>query len=501
MKSVIKCVLLLGTTIHLFSQQLLWEWEYNGAGNGSDLAECIAYGDSKLFLGGNSIEHTNSLPRDFIVCAIYSNTGSTAWIYLKNGSYNGNDRCRDIAYYNGYVYATGELRENDGYRWYITKLNSSNGSPVWEYIRPSADPEPAEEGKSIDVGDDGYIYSGGQVDLDPGPTVFGVIKTDPSTGQEVWEYIREGDSNGSSCNVVIFGNDLKVYAGGYAEGTYSGDNFIVVRLDPSDGNELWTFAYNYANEDDECEVLIYGSDGGLYAGGYCEDSNGDDQFFVVRLNRFNGNYEWMYFYTPKSECHDLCLGNDGYLYAVGHANYKGLLVKINPSNGNVLEQWEFSTVSGFTSIEYGDDDFLYISGPSPNGVKIFKIDPYTMSIEWIYSDSLSNVSWLHYRNSSSLFGGGYGGTNINIRAISIDPSVGIKEHLDHRNTPLLPTRSILFLNASQAIKFFKKHQIYDFIVVDITGRNAKTLTSGAGAKILKNFAFPSSKNIKILVLR
>lgn len=157
-----------------------WVYQYDGPGNGSDVAYSIVVGtDGNLYAaGGSAGSGTNA---DFIVASLDS-SGTGRWVYRYNGPGNRDDEAKSIAlgsdgnlYAAGYSYGSGTVRD-----FTVVSLTPS-GDERWVHNYDGTASE-NDEANSVVMGTDGNIYAAGKTDGIIGNWGFTVISLNPDVG-------------------------------------------------------------------------------------------------------------------------------------------------------------------------------------------------------------------------------------------------------------------------------------------------------------------------------
>ncbi|MCK4235425.1 T9SS type A sorting domain-containing protein, partial [candidate division WOR-3 bacterium] len=225
---------------------------------------------------------------------------------------------------------------------------------------------------SLTFGFDGNLYAAGQLYDTISHTDFGIISLTTS-GVERWTYQYDYNNNTDCANEVIYGSDGNIYATGAGWGGSSNANdFVIVSLNSS-GNERWTYTYNGSadHSDDHGLSIVQGSDGNIYVAGYSKETGSGYDFTVISLTS-SGNERWVYHHNVPGDsggaAYSIVYGNDNNLYIAGY-DYSPLfdfiVISIDTSG---QERWVYrynGPGNGYDManyIIYGDDGNLYVAG-------------------------------------------------------------------------------------------------------------------------------------------
>ncbi|KPJ70937.1 hypothetical protein AMJ52_09295, partial [candidate division TA06 bacterium DG_78] len=309
---------------------------------------------------------------------------------------------------DGNIYATGCMGTGVGRDMFIVSLDDL-GSEQWVYTYDGT-ASSADEGKSITYGEDDNIYVVGFTTDSSTLKDIAVISLD-SLGNEQWFYTYDGSASGADDGFsIVYGADENIYVAGFANGTGTNKDFVVVSLDNT-GSERWVYTYNgTASGDDEALAVKYGSDGNIYAVGYSTETGHNKDFMVVSLDSA-GSENWVYLYngssSPSQEdrARSIVYGLDGYLYAAGFSTEAGTrqdfaVISLDLA-GN--ERWVYlhdglynGTVDadGAHAIMYGGDGNLYAAGYSVED------QTYNKDFAVISVDTAGNERWVYTRHGS-----------------------------------------------------------------------------------------------------
>ena len=207
---------------------------------------------------------------------------------------------------------------------YLAKLNGETGDLIWENHMNSISGmllglTEIKNGNRID-----YIISGGI-----GSTrERWVARLNGNTGSIIWQksypYAGSEEQFDTVRNVTI-GSDKFIYGSGHVQADEKDSFFVVyggnaftMKIDPSDGREVWTSLNAYA----EFAVAHQEhSNGYLY---YVADSY-DEDLSLVKIDKSNGAIASTTILSSTEQIipSDLAIGSDDYLYLGGHAGRSG----------------------------------------------------------------------------------------------------------------------------------------------------------------------------------
>ncbi len=245
------------------------------------------------------------------------------------------------------------------------------GQELWRYTYGAPGTENTGE---IAYGTDGNIYVAASCMDTTNSWDFTVISLD-TEGDERWVYRYNGPMQRTDeARSIACGPDGYIYAAGYSEDSTTLYDITVVCLDTS-GTEHWVYRYDWRNDYDEADDIIYGGDGNLYVTGRVQDrySSGMD-LSVISLDTA-GNERWVYrFGDPDSEPDNGCelgWGPDGNLYVVGMTSpltWDFTVISLTPDSAH--ERWVYryngpgNYHDGARTLTFDPDGNVYAAGGS-----------------------------------------------------------------------------------------------------------------------------------------
>ncbi|CAN0511657.1 unnamed protein product [Ectocarpus sp. 12 AP-2014] len=253
------------------------------------------------------------------------------------------------------------------------KLDGASGEVLWTWTASSLGSE-ADLFLAVDTDSNNDIVMGGRTEgywssSNPGTTPhIAVVKLDGGTGDEIWRYQEHPPDSYTSLGSYFY----------YGSGSVSG-----VAVDGDDNCFLVGQTYG---------SLVYG-----------EGDPGDSDFFVIKLDGTDGSEIWTVQggeSTSFDALHHVKVDSAGDLIAVGIGGDEDavnvVVVKFGGTNGAVL--WEYSPVTSFThdvpeSVDVDTQDDVYIAGGydalNLQGTQtetpvVLKLDGATGDVVWTY---------------------------------------------------------------------------------------------------------------------
>lgn len=297
-----------------------WVYQYNGTGNGDDIANSIAVGlDGNVYAAG--VSYGTGTGDDFVIVSV-DTAGNERWVYTYDWTGGG-----DGAY--ALVYGADHNLYAAGYSyhfisWYVFTVVSidSAGAERWIF-RTQGTGVVDEAVQSIVYGLDGNIYAAGYSYL----LDFTVVSLD-TAGIERWKYRKGQAGFNDRAFDVAYGSDGNIYSVGFLESNGTGYDFTVISLTDM-GDTNWLYSINgSANDNDVAQAIVYGADEHIYSAGWIIDTSNAEDFVVIRLDT-TGAEEWKYKYNGADNNIDkaaaVVYGQDDNIYAAGCCSDAGNL--------------------------------------------------------------------------------------------------------------------------------------------------------------------------------
>eukprot|EP00752_Nemacystus_decipiens_P016211 g14498.t1 len=269
---------------------------------------------------------------------------------------------------------------------FATVKLDGNGQVLWYWIASSSGSQ-ADVMLGVDTDSNNDVIMGGRTYgfwAEPNPEEtfhLAAVKLDGSSGLEVWRYqesppdssTSEGKvtypGSGGVVGVAVDGDDNVFLVGQTfgslvdGEGDPGDSDFFAMKLDGSDGSEIWRLQSGGGSEFDSFHAVKADSDGNLVAVGISKRTDSVD-FVVLRLSGADGSTLWEY--SPPSSSpssasasstdvlHTVDLDADGNVYVaggLGAENLQGgaadtpLVLKLNGSTGEPVWTYEGAAAS------------------------------------------------------------------------------------------------------------------------------------------------------------
>jgi len=272
----------------------VWVAQYNGPGNGNDLATALALDDSgNVYVTGFSWGGAASC-YDYLTIR-YSPLGETVWTRRYDGSSSGNSLTEnDYAHAitvddSGNVFVTGRAGESG--TWYdaTTVKYSSAGEQVW-VNRLDWGENGLDGAGEIALGPDRSVYCAGFTETDIGSYDYLVYKLDPS-GTMAWKRSYNYVSDDDSINALFVDRFGNAYVTGYSYSIEGDLDWVTIKYN-SNGDEVWIARHATFDEDDDAWDVVANSFGDVFVAGY-DYYEGSEQYAVVKYSEPDVGVSWV----------------------------------------------------------------------------------------------------------------------------------------------------------------------------------------------------------------
>jgi hypothetical protein len=373
---------------------LAWQKNFSSAGNAADFAMSIISDSSgSLYAAGSGVNiNSASSGSDWWIMKLNSADGSRIWDknFSSSGSYGdfANSLIQDLSGNSLYVagYGNNLNSASSGEDWWIMKLNSADGSRIWD---KNFSWDGRDRANSISKGLQEEIYVVGDSGLGSNSD-FRVVRLN-STGVQNWSVAFSSSIDWGFSSAYGFES---LYVAGYKGGT----GWWVMRINITNGNKIWesTFAGGpgaYAT------TVALDDSNNIYVGGYglnlaSPTSNWD--WWIMKLNATNGSRIWDKNFSTSDDSADIAysisIDSSGNLYAVGtgknltttNSNWDWWIMKLNTLNGNKIWEMNFSSQIGSSPdapyyISYDSFGNIYIAG---YGSQLARVPPNPSGGDW-----------------------------------------------------------------------------------------------------------------------
>ena len=319
-----------------------WVARYNGPGDDSDRACAIVIDNAdNVYVTGYSVGNVGG--DDYSTIKYDPTDGNELWVVRYDGPLGSTDHAQAVAVdSSGNVYVTGNSAGAGTYFDYATVKYDPNGSELW-VARYNGPDNQSDTAMAIAVDSSGGVYVTGCSKNADKIYDYVTIKYDAANGNELWVARYNGPGNGHDiAKAVAIDSFGGVYVTGYSKGSGTGDDYATIKYDPANGNELWVARYNGpGNGSDKAYAIAIDSGGNIYVTG--SSANSSDDYATIKYNA-DGNELWVARYDGPSNgadyAHAIAIDNSNNVYVTGYCQAVGgdddyATIKYDP-NGNEL---------------------------------------------------------------------------------------------------------------------------------------------------------------------
>jgi hypothetical protein len=330
---------------------------------------------------------------DFAVISI-DTAGNPRWIYQYNGIGNGDDVAKAVACGpDGNIYAAGYTKASSlGTDFTVVSLDTA-GNVRWVHNYDAGYDDVAN---SIAFGSDSTIYVGGRHAYDLAITSF-----DPDSTVN-WIYRNYSTAGWDIIIHAVVGSDGNIYATGTfydTVGIQDMNKFATLSVTPA-GSERWLCLANWDAQGVNIGYSVaYGPDDNVYASGFLYEYGTLENLAVVSYTN-NGSYRFTYRHPSGGDSGNDCgysilYGPYGDVYVAGRHEYNLIVVSLTPA-GVYNWQYQYDVYDDVAfSMVCGTDSNLYVSGSTglPPSYTVLSLDVSTGVSEM--SDPVASSCSIH----------------------------------------------------------------------------------------------------------
>jgi len=267
----------------------LWRAVVNGAANGDDQANAVAVDPVGDVVAAGVILSANG---GFAVVKLSGATGRERWRATLTGSANGFGEALAVTVDRaGDVVAVGRVTNNvTGIDFVVVKLSGATGAQIWRKDLDGALSNDVALAVTVDGSGD-VVASGFFINPDVGAD-FVVVKLDGTNGHEVWRRVLNGTASQADLAVALTvdaAGDV-IAAGTLANGTPQSPrpDFMVVKLARATGAELWRAVFAAGG----ARAVAVDAQSDVVAAGFLANASGSSDFVVIKLAAATGAPLW-----------------------------------------------------------------------------------------------------------------------------------------------------------------------------------------------------------------
>jgi len=257
---------------------------------------------------------------DFWILKLDSATGDTLWAKSYGYGNNNIDWVYSVAIDSqGYYIVTGPHQVNGGTCCWVLKLNPEDGDTVWskEYWKGA----PAEKPNSVAVDSQHYYVVTGVIrNNNWGTWDLLLVKLNPIDGDTLWTKTYGGVDNYIGWAASIDHQGYYVVAG-HTDSLGSYDVWVL-KIDPANGDTVWTKTYGGGLNDYGLSVAVNSQGDYIVAGMTYSYGAGGCDAWVLKIDHTNGDTLWTKTYGGAlyDRANAIAIDPQGY-YIIGAETY------------------------------------------------------------------------------------------------------------------------------------------------------------------------------------
>ncbi len=349
--------------VGLAGAALAFRVEIDGPGSGNDFVQEIAIDPAGNTVVAATVFVAAAFDNDFLVVKL-DPLGNELWRTQIDGTLAPNpdsDGPADVVFdANGDVVVVGQV-DNPGTEgdFFVAKLAGATGVELWrQELFGTATAAPFDVALAVGVDPNGDVVAAGQVANETPPRGnMLVAKFDGASGAELWRVEPSGTDTAGLLFLDDEARDIEidangdVFVAGVLVNAVTERDFAVVKLDGTNGAELWRSALTSAAPvgGDGAFALALDPAGDVVAVGGFADANGLNDATAAKLDGVTGATVWLVSFdgpaVPGSDLlQDVATDPNGDVYAAGFIetavdDEDFLAIKFDGATGNEL--WRF----------------------------------------------------------------------------------------------------------------------------------------------------------------
>lgn len=274
----------------------MWEYEFNGSGNGNDIAYAITLdGNNKVVATGSTMNGQSQ--EDIFTVKLNFDTGDSLYASVYNGHQNLNDKAYAITVDPlDNIIITGITTRSAGNSDIITIKYNPQCDTLWTAIFNGTG-NSEDIGRSICITDNNIIIVGGSSrnGTMEGTEDYVLLRYNTANGEEVWNktFDGAGHSTDIAYSIAVSEADNAAYiTGSSRSGSTSGtEDMVTVKYQISSGSPLDTAVYDgESSEEDIAYDIAVDAIGNVYVTGFTNTSGGLDNPFAVSTDYLTLKY-------------------------------------------------------------------------------------------------------------------------------------------------------------------------------------------------------------------
>lgn len=280
-----------------------WAKTYNGTGSSYDGFTSLCTNGTNIYTGGGSFgTGANS---DYIVNSFRISDGNPMWVSRYNSTYNLHDLPTKITYTTTgsppypITISGGMQYTTTNWKFGTVTYNTSGTMGAATLSGTNSDGLVRVTDVTTDASGNTYVVGAIQ---NTGQYDWRVIKLNTSLA-EAWAVNYDGGSSLEDCPMSIKEYSGNLYVTGFATVTGQGRNIVTKKYKGTDGSTLWTKTFNGAtNGNDEGGAIVLDNSGNVYVG--ATTNNGSNSDFITTKYNNSGTQQWQLTYNSIANTDD-----------------------------------------------------------------------------------------------------------------------------------------------------------------------------------------------------
>ncbi|MGH7893172.1 MAG: PQQ-binding-like beta-propeller repeat protein [Candidatus Binatia bacterium] len=275
-------------TKHDASGGQVWRVEIDGGASGEDDGLAVALDATGAVVVAGQATPTGQTTTRFTVVKRAAADGASEWRTDLSGD-GGSGRA--VVVDGSDVFAAGDA----GDLIVATRLAGATGTPAWRTDVPGS-ASAADVGRALAVGG-GRVVVAGRMVTTTGGQDFAVVALDATTGQEAWRYVVDGTATGAADADDAFGVAVDaagdVIAVGRLSDAATDDDLLLVKLAGASGMVLWRTPVNGGNDNaDVGQAVALDAAGNVLVAGTIRNPGTRADFLVAKFSGSTGIEVW-----------------------------------------------------------------------------------------------------------------------------------------------------------------------------------------------------------------
>jgi hypothetical protein len=273
---------------------LVWSYSYDGDGHGTDLAvDAAVDSNGNVVVTGGSVG-TGASGFDVVTFKLDGSSGAVLWSRRFDSGFGSEFPAAVALDGAGDVFVTGSTASGN-LDMLTFKLATRDGSLVWSavYNGPAG---LADQATALAVDMSGNVTVSGLTANVNGRPDYGIVRYRGSSGVQLWANRYNGTGNAVDGALSIVADPAgDVYVTGYSDDLHQVADIASVKLSGDNGSILWR--NRYGSVDGGVDIgfsTVLDVDGSLLVAGSAENDSGGVDFVVQKIDPATGTNIWVH---------------------------------------------------------------------------------------------------------------------------------------------------------------------------------------------------------------